>query len=152
MLLDIHWFGPLGRFSHRVAMSWCVSLGLWCCETSSSGGCWDFWPKSVSLILACNDIIFFYFFFYDFSHFSTLSGFWASLQWTIVELRGEGMWLCLLELVIGNTKHVRPHPKIYIYIYIYIYIWTPPIVAGQTHRIYLFSILLIISTLQINKT
>ena len=45
---------PLGRFSHRVAMSVC----LWRCETPTSRGHGDLWLKNVFLILACDNNFF----------------------------------------------------------------------------------------------
>ena len=60
----------LGWFSHRVAMSICVSVCPWQFKTLSSGDCGDFWSMGVLLILGCGDIIFFL-------HFSTFLDFWS---------------------------------------------------------------------------
>ena len=61
---------PLGRFSHRVAMSICLCLSAPSRNT-------HFWLKGVSLILAINDTFFLLLFscFYNFSCFSTFQGF-----------------------------------------------------------------------------
>ena len=66
---------PLGRFSHRVVMS--VRLSVCLCVSSRN----THFRRSkkhlgVSLILACDDTIFFFFCFNDFLHFSTFLGFW----------------------------------------------------------------------------
>ena len=53
------WTGPLGKISHRVAMSVCMFVSLivcsWHLETPSSGGCGDFCSKWIFLILCCYD-------------------------------------------------------------------------------------------------
>ena len=57
IIKTFHWIGPLGRFSHRVAMSVCPSVCLWRLETPSSGGGEDLWSKNIFLILGCDDKI-----------------------------------------------------------------------------------------------
>ena len=52
-----HWIGTLGRFSHRVAMSVCLSVCSWQFKTPSSRGRGDLWVNGVSLILACDNTI-----------------------------------------------------------------------------------------------
>ena len=70
---------PLVRFSHRVAMS----ASLFVCKTSSSGGRGDFWLKGASLILGCNDTIFFLMIF---CIIQLIRIFGASLLWIMGEL------------------------------------------------------------------
>ena len=48
---------PLGRFSHRVAMSVCLFLFVCHRETPTCGGRKNFWSKGVLLILVCDDTI-----------------------------------------------------------------------------------------------
>ena len=62
---NLHWIGPLGRFSHGVTRSaWllvCLFVCLWQFKTPTYGGCGDFWSKGLSLILGCNDTILVFF-------------------------------------------------------------------------------------------
>ena len=48
----------LGQFSHRVAMSVCLSVFPWQFKTPFSGGCGDLRSKGVPLILACRHVHF----------------------------------------------------------------------------------------------
>ena len=64
--------GPLGQFSHWVVMSFCLFVCVCHCETPTSKGCGDLWPKEISLIFACNNT--FNFFFNDFLGFWTFFG------------------------------------------------------------------------------
>ena len=62
---------PLGQFSHRVAMSVCLSVCLFSCDKTPTSRCpGDFWSKGISLILACLLL--------------------ASLLWIMAELGGGG--------------------------------------------------------------
>ena len=45
---------PLGWFSHRVAVSVCLFVCMYCCETPTSGGRGDLWLKNVFLLLTCD--------------------------------------------------------------------------------------------------
>ena len=71
--LVFHWIGQLGQFSHRVAMSACLSVCLFMTIQNNL-----FWrslrPLVKGLILACNDLFFLFRWFFLFSIFL---GFWS---------------------------------------------------------------------------
>ena len=93
----------LGRFSHRVAISVCLSVCLsWQFKTPSSGGCWDFWSKGVLLILDYNDTILVIFPFNDFLRFSSFTGFGASLLWASL--------LRIMGKLAGGGSRLPPSP------------------------------------------
>ena len=112
-----HSIGPLGRFSHRVAKSVCLSERcLWQVKTTTSRCPGDFWLKGILLILAWNDTIFSLF-------FSALIFFWgdfgASLQWVnLLWIIGEfaGWGSVAVAVAVNDRWHMtydnppRPSP------------------------------------------